>query len=216
MVTDHGDNISASYTIDTFVYGTDPILMCLHPDFTVPQEECEALIKLYQETDGENRANSTNWLSNTDVETWFGVRTDLYQGDEHVDGLFLHKRVGADGDGTSSQWIGNGLVGTIPDQIGDLQQLRDLNLSVNTLTGIIPTSIGNFDNLQSLYLMRNDLTGVVPSTIGELTQLDTLHLGENQLAGSLPVGLGDLTNLEVVDLSLNQFDGAIITGLGNL
>lgn len=104
QVTDHGGNASNWLTIDTFVYGTQQKEMCLHPEFTVPQAECEALVLLYQNTNGGNWRNKANWLLNGDVESWFGVRTNVYAGAEHVDGLFLHKQSGIDEHGSSSLW----------------------------------------------------------------------------------------------------------------
>lgn len=131
---DHGGNVSNYMTIDTFVYSTQQSDMCLHPEFTVPQAECVALVKLYEGTNGSNRRNKTNWLQNGDVETWFGVSTNLYAGIEHVDGLFLHKQSGTDIHGSSSLWQGNRLVGSLPTELGNLTELRDINFSTNSLT----------------------------------------------------------------------------------
>ena len=40
----------------------------------VPESECNALVALYNSTDGENSwVNKTNWLQSNTVCTWFGV-----------------------------------------------------------------------------------------------------------------------------------------------
>gem|GEM_PF-4331480 len=47
--------------------------ICDHQDMTVSKAECEALVDLYNSTNGPGWANSTNWLTSPDVETWHGV-----------------------------------------------------------------------------------------------------------------------------------------------
>lgn len=78
QIVDHAGNISLAHTIDEFVYGSELIDMCLHSSFSIPQIECEALVKIYESTNGAGWQNKTNWLQSTDVETWFGVSTSLF------------------------------------------------------------------------------------------------------------------------------------------
>ena len=59
----------------------------------------------------------------------------------------------------------NQLSGGIPEEIGNLTDLRDLYLSSNQLTGVIPASIGNLFNLTRLYLNINQLSGEIPESI---------------------------------------------------
>jgi hypothetical protein len=39
----------------------------------VPVSECEALVALYQSTDGANWFTNANWLSTATVGSWFGI-----------------------------------------------------------------------------------------------------------------------------------------------
>ena len=38
----------------------------------IPQNECEALVALYNSTDGDNWNNKTNWLTSTTPASWNG------------------------------------------------------------------------------------------------------------------------------------------------
>ena len=55
--------------------------------------------------------------------------------------------------------------GEIPENIGDLTQLKKMNLAVHQISGEIPESIGNLGNLDFLYLYQNQLSGIIPESI---------------------------------------------------
>ena len=42
----------------------------------VASPDCAALVALYEETDGDNWENNSNWLSDAPLGEWFGVTTD--------------------------------------------------------------------------------------------------------------------------------------------
>ncbi|KAL2506959.1 Leucine-rich repeat protein kinase family protein [Forsythia ovata] len=64
--------------------------------------------------------------------------------------------------GLTQAWLhGNRFTGSIPDDIGDLTSLRDLNLNGNQLVGLIPPSLANM-NLQVLDLNNNMFMGPIP------------------------------------------------------
>ncbi|TYG54106.1 hypothetical protein ES288_D09G162900v1 [Gossypium darwinii] len=59
-------------------------------------------------------------------------------------------------------WLhGNHFTGTIPERIGKLTLLKDLNLNSNKLVGLIPISLANM-RLQNLDLNNNHLMGPIP------------------------------------------------------
>jgi len=78
--------------------------------------------------------------------------------------------------------------GVIPDVIGELHDLKGLNLSYNKLTGHIPQSMGNLTNLESLDLSSNMLTGRIPVKLTNLDFLEVLDLSNNHLVGEIPQG----------------------------
>ena len=84
------------------------------------------------------------------------------------------------------------LSGTIPPEIGNLQNLRYLYLGFNNITGTIPSEIGSLA-LIDLNLSNNSLTGSIPESFGNLVHLRSLYLQKNELTGSIPLQLQNLT-----------------------
>lgn len=72
---------------------------------------------------------------------------------------------------------GNGLTGTLPDDLGDLTTVTSLDLSDNALTGAIPAALARMTALVSLDLSGNaGLTGSIPAALLAHTGLLTLDL----------------------------------------
>ncbi len=163
----------------------------------IPQSECDALVALYNNTDGSNWINHQDWLQTNTPCEWYGVTCN----NGHVYTLNL---------GT------NQLSGSIPTSLGNLTQLQNLWLNNNQLSGSIPPELGSLTNLQDLELDNNQLSGSLPVELGNLTNLQTIKLCSNQLTGSIPPELGNLTNLQELELCWNQLTGSIPTELGNL
>ncbi|KAI4353399.1 hypothetical protein L6164_002352 [Bauhinia variegata] len=82
----------------------------------------------------------------------------------------------------------NKLKGPIPEDIGQLQALHNLNLSHNALWGHIPSSSGNMKQLESLDLSSNSLSGEIPIQLASLSFLSVLNLSFNELVGRIPTG----------------------------
>ncbi|XP_020114516.1 probable LRR receptor-like serine/threonine-protein kinase At4g36180 [Ananas comosus] len=82
----------------------------------------------------------------------------------------------------------NHLNGEIPDEIGDLQALHNLNLSMNQLTGHIPDQIGKMHALESLDVAMNMLSGTIPQSLAALNSLSHLNVSYNNLSGKIPSG----------------------------
>jgi len=91
----------------------------------------------------------------------------------------------------------------LPPQIGNLGNLKSLNLSSNELSAL-PKEIGQLKNLTNLNLPNNQLV-FLPNEIGELKNLTTLNLENNKLE-SLPFEMGKLTNLESLRLGNMAYD----------
>ena len=172
--------------------------------------EAAILAAFYEATGGDHWKDNTYWLSGAPLSEWYGVTTD----DEGwVISLDLSGYVGLlYGDYPS----GNGLRGTIPEALGQLDNLEYLSLYRNKLTGTIPEALGNLNNLKYLSLDSNKLTGTIPETLGNLNNLESLSLGSNKLMGTIPEALGQLDNLEYLSLFNNELTGTIPETLSNL
>ena len=107
------------------------------------------------------------------------------------------------------------LTGKIPNWIGNLEHLEVLNLAWNNLEGSIPNSIGGLSNLKVLWLYNNNLKGKLPETMKNLSNLSVLQLYRNKLSGPIS-SVVELPKLTELDLRDNQFSGKIPNSLGNL
>lgn len=137
----------------------------------IPQPERDALIALFNNLGGIGWINRTGWLGLPESEcNWYGVTCDAAQ--TSVTGLNLS---------------GNGLVGSIPVEVGRLAGLQTLNLNGASVWSI-PDEIGNLANLQVLELGGTDIFGI-PSALGNLSQLQILFVSSYWLGGSIPARL---------------------------
>lgn len=128
--------------------------------------------------------------------------------------------------------------GQIPEGIGNLTLLENLELSDNELSGEIPRGIARLGRLQQLELYDNFLTGKLPLGFGNLTSLvnfdashnrlegdlseirfltslASLQLFENQLTGEIPEELGEFKNLTELSLYSNRLTGSLPPKLGS-
>ncbi len=188
----------------------------------VSQEERDALVAIYDSTDGDNWNNHDNWKNGDPCSnSWHGIICNfgyvqhimLY--DNNLRGT-IPVEIGNLTNLLSLSLGGNQLASTIPTDIGNLTNLSYLDLGENQFTGTIPTSIGNLTNLTALLLLRNQLIGTIPTGIENLTDLNTLLLEDNHLTGTIPPGIVQLTGLRTIWLGRNQLTGPIPSGIENL
>ncbi|KAK3016016.1 hypothetical protein RJ639_007335 [Escallonia herrerae] len=108
-------------------------------------------------------------------------------------------------------WLGwNKISGSIPQEIGKLNNLYVLAINDNTISGSIPESIGKLFKLQQLWIVANNISGKIPPSIGNITGLSSVGAAENMLEGSIPAELGNCTNLQLLDLGSNRLTGVIL------
>ena len=113
----------------------------------------DALVALYNATNGSGWKNNENWFSEAPLDQWYGVFTDC-------DGTLTHLSL-----------TDNQITGPIPSWLGNLSNLRHLELAGNQITEPIPSWLGNLSNLNVLGLGRNQFTGPIPPELGNLSRL---------------------------------------------
>jgi Leucine-rich repeat (LRR) protein len=170
-----------------------------------------ALATLYFAMGGEVSWNSSSrWLSIDDDEcSWHGCCCD------DVTSCIS----GATEETGTLKWLDlsdNGLMHSLPKEIGLLTSLRWFLMSNNTISGSIPTELGLLSSLVGLQLDLNALTSTLPTQLGFMTKLLFLDISQNELLGSIPIELGQLTELRALSFESNQLTSTIPTQLGLL
>lgn len=146
------------------------------------------LVAFYHSTNLKDLVYNNGWLVEP-LDSWTGVSLNQSR---RVVSLYL---------------MYNGLSGTIPDEIGNLTELREFDMSENMLTGTIPSSIGKLSKLEYLNLGINFLSGPLPIELGNLPNLRYIDLNSNNLNGNVPDSYANNPNFAYFDISLNYFDG---------
>lgn len=160
----------------------------------IPQSECEALVAIYNATDGPNWIQPdwlTAWLTDPNPCNWNGVICE----NGRVNKLLFYPNHFSMGSYPTN------LSGSLPPQIGQLSELTELSLGINNITSI-PAEIGQLERLTYLDFYGNNLT-TVPSEIGNLPNLTALNLAHNELS-TIPSEIGNLSNLKSLGLSDNS------------
>ena len=143
-------------------------------EVATPLTDREILEIFYEATGGEDWTDDTNWLSDEDLDDWFGV--GAYQG--KVRGLSLDD---------------NNLAGTIPPELGGLDELFGLVLRYNQLSGAIPAELSKFDGLRDLFLSGNaEISGRLPPELGYTGGLEYFSIDDTNLSGPVPVTFANL------------------------
>ena len=205
------ESLSAEYSTRSILAKDNGSYNCavtnLHfPDLTLDTDTVDfafsiktdslALVHLYNETDGANWVDKSNWLSGK-VSTWKGIKVV----DNRVTEIDLHS---------------NNLKGIIPFELCNLHNLSYLNLSDNGLNSAIPVELTSLIDLAVLKLNNNQLSGNIPDDIGNLTELSNLRLDKNLLEGNIPISICSLTELTYLNLSHNKLVGNIPSGINAL
>ncbi|KAI5560272.1 hypothetical protein BDE02_16G036600 [Populus trichocarpa] len=88
-----------------------------------------------------------------------------------------------------------------------LSYMSGIDLSNNNFGGAIPQEFGNLSEIRSLNLSHNNLTGSMPATLSNLKQIESLDVSYNNLNGAIPPQLTGITTLEVFSVAHNNLSG---------
>jgi hypothetical protein len=172
--------------------------------FGLPFVQRYVLTTLFFSTNGEN------WL---DKEDWLNPKLSEC---DWTSGIFCEKDVTNHFIVTKIDLTRNGLSGSLPEELGRLEELISLRFPKNSVAGTIPSSIYELRSLEVLDMGFNLLNGQLPQNVGNAIELSGLVLNDNDLSGVLPPSLWSLSLLRVLDMSSNQLSGTITDNVNNL
>ncbi|KAM3306467.1 hypothetical protein P3S67_013337 [Capsicum chacoense] len=109
----------------------------------------------------------------------------------------------------------NSIEGQIPEVIGSLINLRELNLRGNKIIGSIPLSLSNASRLEILDLSHNSFQGNIPEGISNLHNMNWLVIQYNQLTCSIPFTIFNISRIEVIVFTGNSLSASLPNGLCN-
>jgi len=149
--------------------------------------EREALVALYNATDGPHwkemsstlggrDISTANWCTEKPLSQWYGVEMG---GDGHVMYVRLSDM---------------NLTGSLPEEIGDLVYCQEFIVSDNHLSGTLPSRIGDMQALKSLQAGGNMLSGELSSSTlsGLASKMKMISLQGNSFTGTFPQWIGDM------------------------
>ena len=189
----------------------------------IPQVECEALVAIYNSTNGPGWTNAAtnNWLTPSAVSTWTGVVVSS----GHVSGMLnlsynnlsgpIPREVGNLTGVDYFYFRNNNLTGNIPPEIAGVNNLIYFYLNNNELTGEIPAQLFSQPNIQDIVLYGNHLSGQIPPEIGNATNLRRFMVHNNDLTGELPTTIGGLTHLTHFSVDGNDLFGQLPAGMAS-
>lgn len=152
----------------------------LHSPTESPVSRLKSVWKFYDATGGPSWEDQPNWIddSTLPLPLWDGVYFVPYgDGDESV--------------GIELEFCNNSLKGEIPPEIFTINNMTSLLLYGNGLSGSILDNIGEATSLAKLRLDNNALTGNIPPSLSSLKYLRDFSVDGNMMSGTVPADSGD-------------------------
>ena len=149
------------------------------------------LMKIYDAMEGSNWKMERKWSTSKSLDLWDGV---VY--DKGKDELTL-------------SFQGYGLKGQLPDCIGELTNLRGLDIREPGITGTLPESFSNLVELEALWIWKTGMTSL-PDIFTPLVNLKEISIYDNkEMTGPLPESLCSSDKLEYINIYGNAFTGTV-------
>ncbi|KAE8648301.1 phytosulfokine receptor 1-like [Cucumis sativus] len=110
---------------------------------------------------------------------------------------------------------GERLRGNVSESLGDLVQLKTLNLSDNFFTNSFPSNLFSLQNLEVVDLSSNNFYGYAPLNITS-PSITFLDISKNKLIGEVDPGFCHIPKqIQTLQLSSNRLHGKVLPGFGN-
>ena len=187
------------FQVLVFILTSQVLANNIYAQCSDPHPIYERLIKLYEQTGGENWTNNNGWKDGAlglscdpCADGWFGINcVEIPSTDYFAYDINLPE---------------NNLIGEFPKEIFDLEGLRELILPNNFLTGDLPDSFQLWHSLD-LDLSNNQLSGPLPKPIFNESK-GKINLSHNGFTGEIPSDT-KITNFSELNLSYNSLTGKI-------
>ena len=220
-------NLIQRFVLATFYFDTHQSgewLACNRPDVEKNEDDtCEhQLLSGIRPTLQYTGIPSNRWLSDTEECSWAGVSCDEFGQTRHID-LQAYEM-----QGTFPMVLSllpyvqsfvfprNNFEGPLPDDIGNMKHLTNVEFQFNSFTGSFPKAWARSRNLQLINVGGNLLSGSLPEEIGELTTVKGLFVMDNQFTGPLPESFSKLNLLTYARFQGNSFSGTIPSYFGDM
>lgn len=139
-----------SHTMKILLFVCTITLLVTITTALVDPVERNVLVELYNKNGGATWRMNDNWLNGDPcTQQWFGV--ECSDDGIHITGVMMSH---------------NNVQGVLPQSIGKLTMLEEIDFGVNSLTGPLPKELGNCVHLMAVGLRENHLTGPIPDTLG--------------------------------------------------
>lgn len=195
-----------AYVVAESLDGTARVVYSIYQHFDPESQDVDkvrqALVDLYNSTDGDNWINNANWCSDKPLSEWYGIYTydelDYQNAGDKVYAVALAR---------------NNLKGSLPKSIGDLSEVNSLSLYGNPISGMLPSEIFRLNQVE-LYDCQLEAIEVPESV--EYIRSSVIDLSNNKISGDLPEAFAYAKNLRSLRLYDNQFTGTIPASYTNL
>ena len=175
-------------------------------DWRVHQRFVAAQLHFDLQGDSWGRGSATGEYLRTDLSEcwWHGISCSANRNEEVVvERVYLQS---------------NNLRGNLPETLGALTSLQELNLSNNSIAGVVPDAWFAREGQESKWpdlfwfdLSQNELSGTLPSGLWRLPVARFIYVSDNKLTGPIDAAnsVARPVRLEDVWLSANRLTGSL-------
>ena len=159
-----------------------------------------SLIVLYEELNVENWRNP--WNLKQPITGWSGLTFDEVNGEQRVVGI------------TFNDWQ---MQGELPNEIGNLRELKRIKMSGNSLTGRVPNGLVNLRKLETLDIsFSENVSWFLPENMSDLKSLKEFKVGGLNIHLTSFNRLYKVETLEAISITSSTIQGKLPDGISSL